>query len=249
MRVFAIGDLHLPGGGGKAMDVFGPHWERHFERIGADWRARVATEDVVVIPGDISWALHLQDAAADLQAIGELPGRKILLRGNHDYWWSAIGRVRAVLPAGMYALQNDALVLDEQVFCGTRGWVCPADAPADKENAGIWARELLRMEMSLKAARRIAPELPMTVAMHFPPWGERSGQQGQLSGRVAPSPFLRLAEDYGATRLVYGHLHGASLRYALSGRVGGLYIHQVSCDGLGFRLLDVEQAEQTEEVD
>ena len=234
MKIFAIGDLHLPGGDMKPMDVFGAHWENHFERIGEDWLARVDAQDVVLIPGDISWAMHLQDAVADLRAIGALPGRKILLRGNHDYWWSAIGRVRAQLPEGMYALQNDAIVLDGQAFCGTRGWICPGDATLAEEDARILAREVLRMEMSLQAARRIAPDLPLTVMMHYPPIGERQSTSG----------FLELTEKYGACRLIYGHLHGSGLRGAITGRLGNLFIHQASCDGLGFRLLDVFEVEK-----
>ena len=238
MKTYAIGDLHLPGGDAKPMDVFGPQWERHFERIAEDWRRRVAKEDVVLVPGDISWAMRQQEAEQDLQAIGALPGRKILLRGNHDYWWNAIGRVRAALPAGMYALQNDALVLGEQVFCGTRGWICPGEEPLSPEDARIYNREVLRMRMSLEAARRIAPELPLTVLMHFPPTADPQ----------ADSPFLSLAAEYGASRLVYGHLHGAGLRNALTGRLGAMYIHQVSCDGLGFRLLDLDEKEREEAV-
>lgn len=238
MKTYAIGDLHLPGGDVKPMDVFGSQWERHFERIAEDWRVRVAEDDVVLIPGDISWAMRQQDVEPDLRAIGALPGRKVLLRGNHDYWWSAIGRVRASLPAGMYALQNDAVVLDSQVFCGTRGWVSPGETPLSPEDARIHAREVLRMRMSLENARRIAPELPLTVMMHFPPAAERQGD----------SPFLALAREYGAARLVYGHLHGACLRNALCGRRGALYIHQVSCDGLGFRLLDLDAKEREEGV-
>ncbi|MCL2811054.1 MAG: metallophosphoesterase [Clostridia bacterium] len=230
MKIYAIGDLHLPGGDAKPMDVFGPQWERHFERIAQDWRGRVAEQDIVLIPGDISWAMRQQEAEPDLLAIGVLPGRKILLRGNHDYWWSAIGRVRAALPVGMYALQNDALVLDGQVFCGARGWTCLGEEPQNPDDARIYAREILRMRMSLETARRIAPELPLTALMHFPP---------------DPS-FLSLAEEFGAVRLVYGHLHGAGLRNALCGKWGGsgMYIHQVSCDGLGFRLLDLEEKER-----
>lgn len=122
MRVFAIGDLHLPGGEDKPMNVFGDRWDEHFEKISADWKARVGEEDVVLIPGDISWAMQLEHAADDLQAIGSLPGIKILLRGNHDYWWSTITRVRELLPPKMYALQNDAIRIGDYVFCGSRGW-------------------------------------------------------------------------------------------------------------------------------
>ncbi len=150
MSIFAIGDLHLPGGDDKPMQVFGAHWEGHWDRIRADWRARVQPEDTVLIPGDISWAMQIENAMDDLRAIAELPGRKILLRGNHDYWWCGISRLRELLPTGMYALQNDAMRLEDTAYCGTRGWTLPAGAGA-AEDEKIYRRELLRMEMSLEA--------------------------------------------------------------------------------------------------
>ena len=123
--LFAIGDLHLPGGDDKPMNVFGDHWDDHFERISEDWRARVGEDDTVLIPGDISWAMQLEHAIPDLHAIGELPGKKVILKGNHEYWWSSITKVRANLPAGMKALQYDALDIGEAVVCGTRLWNLP----------------------------------------------------------------------------------------------------------------------------
>ena len=115
MRLFAISDLHLPGGDDKPMNVFGQHWDNHFERIAADWRERVAQEDAVLIPGDISWAMQLKNALPDLQAIGELPGRKVILKGNHEHWWNTLTQVRSALPEGMEftevrALRSDALL-------------------------------------------------------------------------------------------------------------------------------------------
>ena len=109
MTLFAIGDLHLPGGEEKPMDIFGDQWENHFAHIAADWRARVKDGDVVLIPGDISWAMQLECAVPDLQKIGALPGRKVLIKGNHDYWWNSVSKLRRVLPEGMSALQHDAL--------------------------------------------------------------------------------------------------------------------------------------------
>lgn len=100
MTLFAIGDLHLPGGEEKPMDIFGDHWENHFAHIAADWRARVKDGDVVLIPGDISWAMQLERAVPDLQKIGALPGRKVLIKGNHDYWWNSVSKLRRVLPEG-----------------------------------------------------------------------------------------------------------------------------------------------------
>ena len=121
MKLFAIGDLHLPGGDDKPMDVFGQHWEGHFERISQDWRERVTDEDVVLIPGDISWAMQLENAKPDLMAINDLPGRKIIMKGNHDYWWNTLSQVKSALPQGMEALQHNAIDAGCCVVCGTRG--------------------------------------------------------------------------------------------------------------------------------
>ena len=224
MSIFAIGDLHLPGGGNKPMDIFGAHWEGHFEKICRDWRARVGEEDVVLIPGDISWAMQMDDALKDLRAIGQLPGKKILLRGNHDYWWSSITKLRDSLPEGMHAIQNDALRLGDVRFCGSRGWTLPVPG-GDAEDERLYSRELMRMEMSLERAQRLGAGR-LVVLCHYPPLGEGGGET-RLSA---------LLQKYGADDVVYGHLHGPSLRSAVTGCVGGIRYHCVSCDGLNFQL-------------
>ena len=228
MTVYAIGDLHLPAEQ-KPMDVFGPHWIDHFQRISEDWRARVSDEDVVLIPGDITWAMQLDAARPDLNAIGALPGRKIITRGNHDFWWSAIGRVRDALPEGMYALQNDGMALDGVLFAGTRGWTLAMDADADPADRKIFQREQMRLEMSLKSARRLSETLPLVVMMHYPP----------LTESCRETPFTQLLNRYRADHVVYGHLHGPALYGAFKGVHDGVRYHQVSCDGLNFRLHEV----------
>ncbi|MEG0767744.1 MAG: metallophosphoesterase, partial [Clostridia bacterium] len=207
MTIYAISDLHLPGGDQKEMVIFGAHWVDHFARICADWRARVTDADLVLLPGDMSWAMHLEDALPDLRAVAELPGKKILLRGNHDYWWSAISRLRASLPPSLYALQNDAITLHGVTLCGTRGWTCPGDMALSAEDEKIYQREIVRLQLSLCDARRRAPTGPLLAMMHYPPFNERQ----------EVSPFTRLFTAYGVTHVVYGHLHGASLRHAFSG--------------------------------
>ena len=122
MRIFAIGDLHLPGNQEKPMDVFGAHWADHGRRIASAWEATVGPDDVVLMPGDLSWAMTLDEAIDDLAYLGALPGDAIIIRGNHDYWWSAIGKVRQGLPPGVHAIQNDFVALGEVAVCGTRGW-------------------------------------------------------------------------------------------------------------------------------
>lgn len=229
MRIFAIGDLHLPGGDKKPMDVFGRHWENHFAHICEDWRARVAPQDVVLIPGDISWAMHLQAAGDDLRAIAQLPGQKILLRGNHDYWWSSLTQVRNALPEGCYALQNDALMFGGVLFCGTRGWTCPNDTNFTAQDEKLYLREGARLELSLKEGRRRYGDMPLCVLLHYPPFTDS----------MEDTHFTRLIEEYGAKRVVYGHLHGASIARAFCGVRNGVRYDLVSCDALGFKLLEI----------
>ena len=238
MRLFAISDLHLPGGDKKPMDVFGAHWENHFERICSDWRGRVSDQDVVLIPGDISWAMQLDRALEDLRRIGTLPGRKLILRGNHDYWWSSLTQLRSNLPEGMHAVQNDAYDAGDVVFCGTRGWTLPqagieetAEGAAGSQDEKIYRREVMRLEMSLQAAKRIADGRPVFAMMHYPPLLPEH--------RASGTAFTRLLTEYGVARCVYGHLHSQSVQRGLHGVYEGVRYDLVSCDALGFRLRDV----------
>lgn len=223
MAVWAISDLHLPARQ-KPMDIFGPHWLNHFDRIREDWLQKVDEEDIVLLPGDLTWAMHLEEALEDIARIGELPGKKLLLRGNHDYWWSSIGRVRRALPEGCYALQNDSMLLDGVLFAGSRGWQIPGEPDGDSDDARIYRRERQRLEMSLNNARTKSEDAPLVVMMHYPPRGEN------VEG------FSDILKNYGVERVVYGHLHGAGLAGAIRGELEGIIYHQVSCDGLDFKL-------------
>ena len=223
MAVWAISDLHLPAKE-KPMDIFGDHWTNHFERIREDWLLKVRDQDIVLLPGDLTWAMQLEEAREDIDRVSCLPGRKIMLRGNHDYWWSSIGRVRRMLPEGSYAVQNDSVMLDGILFAGTRGWTIPNDVDGESDDARIYRRERQRLEMSLKHARAKSEDAPLIVMMHYPPRSET--QEG----------FTDILKAYGAYDVVYGHLHGAGLAGAIRGEMDGLNYHQVSCDGLDFRL-------------
>ena len=230
MRLFAIGDLHLPGGDDKPMDVFGDHWEGHFDRISQDWHARVTDEDVVLIPGDISWAMQLKAAVPDLQAIGALPGRKILIKGNHDYWWGGIGLVRKALPEGMQAIQHDTVDLGECVVCGTRGWTYPnQETPLSQEDERIFNREMIRLELALQSAVKLAEGRPIVVMLHYPP----------LYQQDRNTPFTQLLEKYPVHTVVYGHLHGAGIRAGFNGTWNGVRYQLASCDSLGFALAEI----------
>lgn len=230
MSLYAIGDLHLPGGDEKPMEVFGGHWENHFTRISADWRARVRDEDTVLIPGDVSWAMQLHDAIPDLQAIGDLPGRKLIVKGNHDYWWSTLRQVQSALPEGMTALQHTAVDTGEAVVCGTRGWMFPTeDAPLSGDDMRIFSRELIRLELALQAAVRLAPDKPVIVMLHYPP----------LFDQCRDTAFTALLEKYQVHTAVYGHLHGAGIRVGFTGEHHGVRYLLTSCDSLQFVLAEV----------
>ncbi len=227
MRLFAIADLHMPGGQDKPMHVFGDHWEGHLERIFGDWQKRVGPEDAVLLPGDITWAMTLDQAMDDLAAIGALPGAKVLLRGNHDYWWSSIGRIRNALPAGVYALQNDAVRLGERIIAGSRGWQTPGSKDFSPQDEKIYNREVQRLALSLRDAAK--HEAPITVMMHFPPFNEKQEANG----------FTDLFAEYGVKRVLFGHLHGKSAEAAFRGVRDGVEYSLVSCDALDFRLCEI----------
>ena len=225
MRLFAIGDLHLSGGDDKPMDVFGPQWDRHFLRIRENWRQVVREEDTVLIPGDISWAMQLRDAQADLEEIARLPGRKILCKGNHDYWWNSVSQVRAALPEGMTALQHSAADLGDAVVCGTRGWMIPTkETPLSEQDEKICRREAERLRLALEDATAQAGGRPLIVMTHYPPL---------LAGET-DTVFTELMERFRVHTAVYGHLHGTGIQCGFTGEHHGVRYHLVSCDSIGF---------------
>lgn len=230
MKLFAISDLHMPGGDDKPMNVFGSQWDNHVERIFADWRSRVGEEDVVLLPGDLTWAMQLKDAAPDIAAIGQMPGRKLIMKGNHEYWWNTLSQVKSIMPKGMEAIQVNAIDVGCAVVCGTRGWNFPTKETAlTPENQKIYNREVLRLEMSLKEAQRLRGEKPLVAMMHFPP----------LYPMERDTAFTALMEQYQVDVVVYGHLHGDSVRIGFTGEHHGVQYHLVSCDSLDFCLKEI----------
>lgn len=224
MAIWAIADLHLSHDRAKPMDIFGPCWENHAEKIAANWRRLVGGDDLVIVAGDISWAMQLSEAAADLNWIAALPGRKLLLRGNHDYWWSSISKVRAALPPGMAALQNDHYVFEDWAICGSRGWICPGEEGFDSEHdEKIYRREIGRLELSLESAR-LAGRERIVAALHYPPFN----RQG------SPSGFTGLLERYGVSYCVYGHIHDEGRDRLFQGERGGVNYIFVAADGVDF---------------
>src|SRR5690554_6105444 len=222
MRLFAIADPHLSRAQPKPMDVFGGNWEGHPQAFFDGWRETVGENDLVLVPGDVSWAMRLEEALLDLADIAALPGRKVLLRGNHDYWWPSISKLRRVLPEGMYVVQNDALAVDGVVVAGTRGWVCPGSRGFTAEDEKVYRREVERLSLSLQAARRLEGRYRV-VMLHFPP----------TNPRLEPSGFTRLIEEYAPDALVFGHVHGGEEPVLMS--LDGIAVHFVAADALAFR--------------
>lgn len=230
-RLFAIADLHLSLVGDKPMDVFGDIWKDHATRMAMEWDRRVAAEDTVLLPGDLSWGRDLIEAAPDLGWIGERPGRKMLLRGNHDSWWPSVAKLARVLPPGCEALQNTALFDGERVIVGARGWLAPDDPEAGPGDAAVFRRELERLRLSVADAdRRFGREHVRIAMLHYPPW---------ILGR-APSEVVAILIEAGVRHCVYGHLHGVDHALAVVGEREGIRFHLVASDALGFAPLAIE---------
>jgi hypothetical protein len=224
-RLFALADLHLSLTGAKPMDVFGEAWRGHASRMADAWDGLVAAEDTVLLPGDLSWAVDLVEAGPDLAWIGARPGGKILLRGNHDSWWTGATRVRAALPAACVILQNDAHVASGRVVVGARGWTSPNDPEATEHDAAIFRREIERLRLSVADAdRRFGRNLPRVAMLHFPPW---------IEGRPA-TEVVGILRDAAVRDCVYGHLHGADVALGVTGERDGIRFHLVSADAAGF---------------
>ncbi len=230
MKVFSISDLHLDINNTKPMDIFGPVWHNYLDKIVADWKAKVAAEDVVVLAGDYSWAMKLENVVADFEFLNTLPGTKIIIRGNHDYWWSSLKQVRENLPTSTYALQNDAVKIGEYIFCGNRGWLIPEGKQDTEENRKIYAREIIRLEMSLIQAKKLQTNNEKIVFItHYPPF----------NNKVEPSEFTRMLENYGVDSVIFGHLHGYVNPKMLYNEINGIKYYLTSCDAVKNTLIQV----------
>lgn len=234
MKIFAISDLHLSFSGpynweqpeksllGKPMDIFGSAWRDSPQRLARNWQELISPEDAVLLPGDLSWAMTLEEALFDLDYLGALPGRKIFIKGNHDYWWQSLTKVREALPLGMEPLQHSAVRVGDFAVCGTRGWLPPGhpDYRAGQDQK-IYLRELLRLEMALKEAQALS--LPIIAMLHYPPVLRENG----------PTGFTELLEQYPVLFCLYGHVHG-DRSATFTGERNGIHYHNCSGDRLSF---------------
>ncbi len=229
MSIWAIADIHSsrldPATGlpSKPMDLFGAQWEEHVARLERAWDELVDTDDTVIIAGDIDWALHLEDALETLGRIDRWKGRKILIRGNHDYWWSSksTSRVRRALPPSLHALHNDAVQVEGFNICGAKGSPVPGAIDWSDQQEKLLNREVGRLVSSLAQRDSTAPTI---VALHFPPFYPPGG-----------SPYREIIDKEKVSLVVYGHLHGEAAAFGPSGRYGDTEYCLVAGDAVGFR--------------
>jgi predicted phosphohydrolase len=231
MKIYAISDLHLNNSTNKPMDIFGEQWIGHWDKIKVDWNSKVTEDDIVLVAGDISWAMSLSDAMVDLISIGELKGHKFLIRGNHDYWWSSYSKITKQAPDGISFLQNNAIKLDKYIICGTRGWTVPEDENNyPVEDKKIFDRELIRLSMCLESAKKLQTSgEEIIVMMHYPPF----------NSNFADSEFTKLIDKYNIKKVIYGHLHGNKSRYKLVVNKHSTDYYLTSCDILNNQLLEI----------
>ncbi len=226
MSLFAISDLHLPGNNEKPMDIFGDHWTDHWQQISNSWKENISDDDVVLIAGDISWAMNYKDVMDDIEKISSMPGYKVILKGNHDYWWQSLTKLRNILPPKMHAIQNDAVRINDYVLCGTRGWTCPGAKQFNEDDEKIYKREAERLKLSLMRAKGEQDEnTKLAVMMHFPPFNDKQDE----------NLFTRQLEQAQPDVVIYGHLHGFGAVNAFEGNLRGVEYRMTACDFLNFK--------------
>ncbi|MFW5991894.1 MAG: metallophosphoesterase [Halanaerobiaceae bacterium] len=234
MNIYAIGDLHLsfeekviPGKWDqvkeyKTMNIFGDNWEEHYRKIYLNWKESVGNKDLVLIPGDISWAKDLDQIEYDIDFINHLPGKKVFIKGNHDYWWQGISRARSVMPDDFYLLQNDSICFGNICIGGSRGWIPPNNIKFSDHDQKIYKRELIRLELSLKTIKSNTKKI---VLLHYMPVNENHEK----------NEIVQLLVDFNIDICLYGHLHGEEAHQnKISGTRWGIEFALVSADYLNF---------------
>ena len=232
MNIYAISDLHMSKVCSKPMDIFGSKWVDYLDKIKADWSEKVDDGDVVLIGGDISWAMDLEDAIPDVNELIPLKGKKVFVRGNHDYWWKSISRVRASLPEDFYALQNDCVKFGNVIICGSRAWCVEGSPDFQEKDRKIYLREVERLRLALKSAQKIMQDGDEIYCLiHFPPFNVRREN----------SLFTDLFESFGVKKVIYGHLHGKDSRADLKVLKNGIEYYLTSCDLLNNKLVLIKE--------
>ena len=236
MSIFAIADLHLSFNENKPMNIFGEKWQNHEEKIKQDWLKKVTEKDTVLLPGDFSWSMYLKDTKADFEYLDKLPGRKILLKGNHDYWWSTLNKMQKYVEENNFKnidfLYNNSYEVEGNIIAGTRGWV----QSNEQEDKKMINRESIRLEISIEdGIQKFGEDKPIIICMHYPPYTNYNKQN------LIDSPFIEIMRKYNVKKCIYGHLHGESIKEAIQGNIKGIDTTLVSADGVNFKLIKITE--------
>ncbi len=235
MSIYAIGDLHLSFSQNKPMNIFGDNWNGHADKIRKNWIEKVNKEDFVVLPGDFSWAMYLKDTYKDFEYLEKLPGNKILLKGNHDYWWSGLSKMNEYLKENNFNninfLYNNSYLVEDTIISGTRGW----NLTDSEDNEKMLNRECIRLKLSLEdGINKFGRNKEIIVFMHYPPISKAGISNGYTK------KYISIMKEYGVKKCYYGHLHGTSHSEAIEGNVDGIEFYLVSSDYLDFDLVKVK---------
>ncbi len=235
MSIYVIGDLHLSFGQDKPMNIFGENWNDHANKIKNNWIKKVKEDDLVVLPGDLSWAMHLEDAFEDFKYLSKLPGTKLLLKGNHDYWWSTLNKMKNYLNENGFKkidfIYNSAYLYNNKIIVGTRGW-----SLQDSENSNkMIHRENERLKLSIEdGIKQFGIDKEIICFMHYPPINSKNIMKNNHL------EFFSTMKQYNVKRCYYGHLHGKSHMEAINEIVEGIKFQLVSSDYLNFDLIKIE---------
>lgn len=233
MSIFVIADLHLAFNENKPMDIFGENWEGHDEKIKKSWKEKVKENDLVVLPGDFSWSMYLENTIQDFEYLCNLPGKKLLLKGNHDYWWTTVTSMRKFLKENNFTnidfIYNNSYEFENYIIAGTRGWNL-----TEEGNEKMLNREAIRLEISLQnAIKKYGEEKEIIVFMHYPPIVNAN----LISNKE--SKFIAIMKKYNVKKCFYGHLHGTSINEAIEGKYFGIEFKLISSDKLDFNLYKI----------
>jgi len=230
MAIYTISDLHLSLGMDKPMDIFGEIWEKHEEKIKENWIKQVKEEDLVLLPGDFSWAMYLEDAKNDFEYLNKLPGTKLLLKGNHDYWWGTLVKMKEFLQENNFEkidfIQNNSYLWEDKIIAGTRGW-----SELEENAEKIIRRENLRLELSLQdGVTKYGEDKEIIVCMHYPPFNGYEKEE---------LDFIRTMKKYNVKTCIYGHIHGEAGKDAIQGNIDGINFIMASSDQTKFDLIKI----------
>ena len=234
MSIYTIADLHLSFLHNKSMDIFGENWENHAEKIEYNWKNTVTENDNVILAGDFSWAMYLKDTELDFKFLNSLPGNKILLKGNHDYWWTTIAKMDRFIQDNGYKnihfLYNNSYLVEDKIIVGTRGW----NIIDTSDDSKMIKRENARLELSIKdGLKKYGDGKEIIVFMHYPPINKNDMSENE------PTEFIETLKKYKIHKCYYGHLHGLSHKEAIEGEIEGIEYKLISADYLNFNLIKV----------